>query len=123
MGWPTAEFFVDVIFRRRTRCKSFGKFSLVLLAGFTLQGRCPARALTLLCGKLRVSLKKGDVNKKFRRGRGTCRLCRRDPELHTLVYLLLVLHVCMQRESLVQVQRYAASGRLHQSISTDDLIA
>ena len=84
MGRPTAEFFVDV-----TSCEPFGKFFLVLLAGFTLQGRCPARALTLLCGEMRVLLKKGDVNKKFRHGRGICRLCRRDPELHTLVYLLL----------------------------------
>ena len=65
----------------------------MLLAGFTLQGRCPARALTLLCGEMRVLLKKVTSTKNSAVGGGICRLCRRDPELHTLVYLLLITHI------------------------------
>ena len=63
------------------RCESFGKFSLVHLAAFALHRRCPARALTLLCGKMRVSLKKGDVNKKFRRGRGYLQIVQERSEV------------------------------------------
>ena len=74
MGWPTAEFFVDVIFSTTHALRAFWRGFPRALGGALhykrVQGQCPARALTLLCGKVRVSLKKGDVNKKFRRGRG-----------------------------------------------------
>ena len=43
---------------------------------------------------MRVFLKKGDVNKKnSAAGRGICRLCGREPELKTLVYLLLIIPI------------------------------
>ena len=68
-GW---EFFVDVIFSTMHALRVFWKvLPRAIGPGFTLQGRYPARALTLLCGKMRTFVKKkGDLNKKFRRGRG-----------------------------------------------------
>ena len=73
MGWPTAEFFVDVIFSTTHALRAFWSL-LERFPSCTWPDiyicLCPARALTLLCGQVRVSLKKGDVNKKFRRGRG-----------------------------------------------------
>ena len=58
------------------------------LAGLTLRYRCPARALTLLCGKKRVFfLKKGDVNKKFRRGRGYLEIVQERSASCTLVFI------------------------------------
>ena len=66
MGWPAAEFFVDVIFSTMHALRVFWKV-LPRALGRALHYK--VGALTLLRGKMRVLLKKGDVNKKFRRRR------------------------------------------------------
>ena len=94
-GWvgPRRNFLLTESFRRCTRCESFGKFCLVHLAALYIINSVPSTCShTALRQNARFFLKKGDVNKKnSATGRGICRLCRRDMELHTLVYLLLVL--------------------------------
>ena len=102
MGRPMAEFLLAEYFRRRTRCVSFGKFSSCTWPGFTLQGRCPARALTLLCGKMRVSLKKGDVNKKFRRGRGYLQIVQERSGVAHSCLSTLVISIVVQCKPLTK---------------------
>ena len=71
MGWPTAEFFVDVIFSTTHALRAFRRGFPRALGGACTTSSVPSTCShTALRGKVRVSLKKGDVNKKFRRGRG-----------------------------------------------------
>ena len=67
MGRPTAEFFVDVIF---STTHALGVFWIVFPRALGRALHYKVGAQHMLCGKMHVSLKKGDVNKKFLRGRG-----------------------------------------------------
>ena len=90
MGWPTAEFFVDVIFSTTHALRAFWRVFPRAL-GRALHYMVGAQHVLSHCSaaKPRFSEKRWRKQKIPPWARGICRLCRRDPELHTLVYLLL----------------------------------
>ena len=70
MGWPTAEFFVDVIFSTTHALLVFWKVLPRALGRAYITMLVPSTCShTALRQDARFSEKKGDVNKTFRRGR------------------------------------------------------
>ena len=92
MGSSTAEFVVDVLFSTTHALRVVWKV-LPRALGRALHYKVGAQHVLSHCSAAKCAffLKKGDVNKKSAVSRGICRLYRRDPELNTLVYLLLML--------------------------------
>ena len=89
-GWvgPRRNLLLAESFRRCTRCESFGQFCLVHLAGLYVTKSVPsACSHTALGQNARSSEKKVTSTKYSTAGGGICRLCRRDPESCTLLFI------------------------------------
>ena len=94
-----AEFFVDVIFSTTHALRAFwrgfpralGRALHYKVGAQHVLSHCSARA----CGKVRVSLKKGDVNKKFRHGRGYLQIVQeRSGVAHSCLSTLATIDNC-----------------------------